>query len=440
MVWHDGSNSYEYVHLAILKIHSCTLTCHSPFPSSHHTQTEIGFLDREIKARKHRFGVDVYDAIDQLEYEHETFLRRLEEEGRGTDQAQEAIDADLDRMEADKEFRIRRLYENARRDVVGFEREIGYKEEEVLDVEAAETEKQDAAWDEYRRPAGPGAGGINVGRKDKYVRVPNDPNAAMSNQQQQRQDRDPYGRVPKTPPPMQQPSAQQPKSSVRLSDIGKEKRNNDDFGGGQDYFSGPLEGRGTRPQQERVQQPRGQVGDVGKQRQTIDEIFDNLDRRQGDRRQQDDGQQQRREAFDPRFDRQEDFDRRFEDEFDDRMPPPQPRSSGFQQPPPQQPREPIVPPPSRQQEERQPIIPPPPRSSASAQQQRPGSMNSPMDVGRDEEWDPPSNGPQNGGNDDEFDRYGRKITGDSGEWTRGDEWEPPRFEDRSNRSSDGKVY
>ena len=135
--------------------------------ATHHflyTQTEIGFLEREIKARKHRFGVDVYDAIDQLEYEHETFIRRLEEEGRGTtgDQAQEAIDADLDRMEADKEFRIRRLYENARRDVVGFEREIGYKEEEVMDIEAAETEKQDAAWDEYRRPNGPGPG-LNLG-------------------------------------------------------------------------------------------------------------------------------------------------------------------------------------------------------------------------------------------------------------------------------------
>ena len=62
-----------------------------------------------------------------------------------------------------------------------------------MDIEAAETEKHDAAWDEYRRPGDGGSGGggrgvgtapgINVGRKDKYVRVPNDPNA-MSNKQQ----------------------------------------------------------------------------------------------------------------------------------------------------------------------------------------------------------------------------------------------------------------
>lgn len=339
-------------------------------------------------------------------------------------------------MEGDKEFRIRRLYENARRDIVGFEREIGYKEEEIMDIEAAETEKQDAAWNEYRRPgdggrggSGRGAGsppGINVGRKDKYVRVPNDPNA-MSNKQT---NQDQYGRAP-PPQPQSQPQgqAQMPKKSVRLSDIGKEKNNG--FGD----FSNPLEGRGTRPQQERSQQPRGRLSDVGKQRQTIDEIFDNLDRRQGERRQQGDQQQRR----------QEEFDRRFDEDFDDMMPPPQPRSSGFQQPPPQQGREPIVPPPPRQEEERQPIIPPPPQSSASGQQQqRPGQpMNPPTDVGRDAEWDaPPSNGPKNGAdpygrNNDEFDRYGRKPAGGSGEWTRGDEWELPRFEDGG---ADRKVY
>ena len=341
-------------------------------------------------------------------------------------------------MEGDKEFRIRRLYENARRNIVGFEREIGYKEEEIVDIEAAETEKQDAAWDEYRRPGDGGSGGggrgtgtapgINVGRKDKYVRVPNDPNA-MSNKQQP-PNQDPYGRV-QQPQSQSQPQgqAQMPKKSVRLSDIGKEKNDGfDDFG-----RSTPLEGRGTRPQQQRPQQPRGRISDVGKERQTLDEIFDNLDRRQGERRQQGDQQQ-----------RQEDFDRRFDDEFDDMMPPPPPRSSGFQQPPPQQGREPIVPPPPRQEEERQPFIPPPPQSSASNQQQRPGqSMNPPMDVGRDAEWDaPPSNGPQSGAdpygrNSDELDRYGRKPVGGSGEWKRGDEWEPPRFQDGG---ADRKVY
>lgn len=336
-------------------------------------------------------------------------------------------------MEGDKEFRIRRLYENARRDIVGFEREIGYKEEEIMDIDAAETEKQDAAWDEYRRPGDAGtAPGVNVGRKDKYVRVPNDPNA-MSSNQQPNQDR--YGRVQR-PQSQSQPQgqAQTPKKSVRLSDIGKEK----DDGFGDFSRSNPLEGRGTRPQQERSQQqPRGRISDVGKERQTIDEIFDNLDRRQGERRQQGDQQQ-----------RQEDFDRRFDDEFDDMMPPPPPRSSGFQQPPPQQGREPIVPPPPRQQEERQPIIPPPPQSSASnQQQQRPGQpMNPPMDVGRDAEWGaPPSNGPQSGAdpygrNSDEMDRYGRKPAGGSGEWKRGDEWEPPRFEDGGASGADGKVY
>ena len=63
-------------------------------------------MDREIKARKQTFGIEIYDLMEELE----------------TDETQDA---------ADKEAKIRGVFDAARKDIAVFEAKKNCKKEEV---------------------------------------------------------------------------------------------------------------------------------------------------------------------------------------------------------------------------------------------------------------------------------------------------------------------
>lgn len=83
-------------------------------------QTDVLFLEREIKARKQTFGIEIYDLMEELE----------------SDENQDA---------ADKEAKIRNVFDAARKDIAVFQAKKDCKKEEmaVLDAESG-TEEADA--------------------------------------------------------------------------------------------------------------------------------------------------------------------------------------------------------------------------------------------------------------------------------------------------------
>jgi len=167
-------------------------------------KADIAFLEREIIARKQKFGIDVYDVMAQLEYEYEMFIQDNERGVADERERQEAIDAALERMEKDKEFRIRRLFEQARRDVDIYQAKIERKEDEIMDTEDDE-ERGD--WDRDDRPR------RDFGNDTMYNGPMNeDPRRSMRNRQQQ----------PPPPPPLRD-GPPPPRQRVRLSDLGKDE-------------------------------------------------------------------------------------------------------------------------------------------------------------------------------------------------------------------------
>ena len=78
------------------------------------------FLDREIKARKQTFGIEIYDLMEELE----------------KDDTQDA---------ADKEAKIRSVFDAARKDIAVFQAKKDCKKEEMAVLEAESgTEEVDA--------------------------------------------------------------------------------------------------------------------------------------------------------------------------------------------------------------------------------------------------------------------------------------------------------
>jgi len=69
-------------------------------------KTDVVFLEREIKARKQRFGVEVYDSMQLLEVDNDMSLE-------------------------DKERKIRLAFDQARKDIAVIQAKIECKKEEV---------------------------------------------------------------------------------------------------------------------------------------------------------------------------------------------------------------------------------------------------------------------------------------------------------------------
>merc|ERR1712232_1051971 len=74
-------------------------------------RTDIIFLEREIKARKQRFGVEVYDSMELLEVDNDMSLE-------------------------EKERKIRLAFDRARKDIAMIQAKIECKKEEVCVLEA----------------------------------------------------------------------------------------------------------------------------------------------------------------------------------------------------------------------------------------------------------------------------------------------------------------
>lgn len=81
-----------------------------------YTQTDVILLDREIKARKQAFGIDIYDLMEELE--NDTAL-----------------------AQDDKETKIRAVFDAARKDIAVIRAKQDCKKEEmaVLDAEGDHT-------------------------------------------------------------------------------------------------------------------------------------------------------------------------------------------------------------------------------------------------------------------------------------------------------------
>jgi hypothetical protein len=78
----------------------------------------VFFLDREIKTRKQAFGVEIYDLMEELE-------------------SNDTLDS------AEKEGKIRAVFDAARKDIAVFQAKKDCKQEEmaVLDAESGVTEE-----------------------------------------------------------------------------------------------------------------------------------------------------------------------------------------------------------------------------------------------------------------------------------------------------------
>ena len=74
-------------------------------------QTDIVFLEREIKTRKQSFGIEIYDMMEQLE-------------------ANDALSV------TEKEAKIRALFDGARKDIAVIQAKKECKKEEILVLEA----------------------------------------------------------------------------------------------------------------------------------------------------------------------------------------------------------------------------------------------------------------------------------------------------------------
>jgi hypothetical protein len=93
------------------------------------TQTDIVFLEREIKARKQKFGVEVYELMEQLELDT----------GMNTDE---------------KETKIRLAFDQARKDIAVVSAKIECKREEMAVLE--EEQKRSAMKNSYDIPPSSG--------------------------------------------------------------------------------------------------------------------------------------------------------------------------------------------------------------------------------------------------------------------------------------------
>lgn len=96
-------------HLAFIvhfSIHKCLCTYHFP-------QTDIVFLEREVKTRKQKFGVEIYDLMAQLEVD----------DGMSVE---------------DKEGKIRLAFDQARKDIAVVQAKIDCKKEEMTTMQVAE--------------------------------------------------------------------------------------------------------------------------------------------------------------------------------------------------------------------------------------------------------------------------------------------------------------
>ena len=100
---------------------SIYLTIYPPInhkhPSTNLLQTDIVFLDREIKLRKQTFGVEIYDLMEELESNNQL----------GT-QA--------------KEQKIRNAFDQARKDIAVIQAKKECKKEEMAVLEAEENNGQ----------------------------------------------------------------------------------------------------------------------------------------------------------------------------------------------------------------------------------------------------------------------------------------------------------
>lgn len=74
-------------------------------------QTDIVFLDREIKSRKQNFGIEIYDLMEELE-------------------ANDTLSV------TEKEAKIRALFDGARKDIAVIQAKKECKKEEILVLEA----------------------------------------------------------------------------------------------------------------------------------------------------------------------------------------------------------------------------------------------------------------------------------------------------------------
>ena len=79
-------------------------------------KTDVLLLEREIKQRKQKFGVEVYDSMEELEIDNEMTLEQ-------------------------KEQKIRLAFDRARKDIAVLQAKIECKKEEILLKEAEQAEE-----------------------------------------------------------------------------------------------------------------------------------------------------------------------------------------------------------------------------------------------------------------------------------------------------------
>ena len=89
---------------------------YNSFSSFSYSQTDVAFLEREIRQRKQRFGVEVYDCMVLLE-----------------------VDNDMPMEE--KEQKIRLAFDRARKDIAVISAKIECKKEEISVLEAQQMAK-----------------------------------------------------------------------------------------------------------------------------------------------------------------------------------------------------------------------------------------------------------------------------------------------------------
>jgi hypothetical protein len=103
--------------LEIKQYHSyCTNNETNQHANKTNKKTDVLFLDREIKTRKQTFGIEIYDLMDELE----------------TDETKDG---------AEKEAKIRAVFDAARKDIAVIQAKKDCKMEEmhVLEAESGET-------------------------------------------------------------------------------------------------------------------------------------------------------------------------------------------------------------------------------------------------------------------------------------------------------------
>lgn len=83
-------------------------------------KTDVLLLEREIKQRKQKFGVEVYDSMEELEIDNEMTLEQ-------------------------KEQKIRLAFDRARKDIAVLQAKMECKKEEILLKEAEQAQAKEAS-------------------------------------------------------------------------------------------------------------------------------------------------------------------------------------------------------------------------------------------------------------------------------------------------------